>query len=253
MKCFTRLCVTLVAAGSVLAPACASESAAPIGVDGSAESPDGGMGRPDAGDLRTDASAPDAVPQLAPCTVPGPAIVTDIDATLTTSDTEWLLQMAWGSYEPAERAGGADLVNAYAARGYYILYLTARPGNYNLAFTGEAAPDATMRWLEEHGYPVDPERTRLELAPDLIIDATATTDYKTGVLADMEAEGFTFDYAYGNAATDIAAYDNAGIEKDHTFIIGTEGGNEGTVAIAGDGWSEHTGDYLPEVSQVCEP
>ncbi len=236
-----------------LAPACSSESAVYQGVDAGLGSVDGGAGTSDASGGLVDAGRVDAATGLAPCTVPGPAIVTDIDATLTTSDAEWLTQMAWGSHEPAERPGGADLIRGYAERGYYILYLTARPENYLLAFTMEPTPDATLRWLEEHGYPVDPARTQLVLAPQIIIDATATTDYKTGALQDLEAEGFTFAYAYGNAATDIAAYENAGIAKDHTFIIGAEGGTEDTVAISGDGWSEHVADYLPSVGPVCEP
>ncbi len=235
----------------LLVGACSSDSRAALGdgVDGGADGVDGAV------EVGSDGAVdrPDAGSQSSDCVVPGPAIVTDIDATLTTSDLEWLMQMGWGAYEPTERSGAAALVNGYAERGYYILYLTARPANYTLIGTSETAPEATLRWLEDHGYPVDPEHTRLELAPDIIIDATATTDYKTGVLTAMEDEGFSFDYAYGNAATDITAYENAGIAKDHTFIIGSEGGNGGTVAIAGDGWDDHDADFLPTVPAVCAP
>ena len=235
----------------LLLGACSNDTRAALGddVDGGALGADGAV------EVEIDAAVarPDAEPQTPDCAVPGPAIVTDIDATLTTSDLEWLMQMGWGSYDPTERSGGAALINGYAERGYYILYLTARPANYTLIGTSETPTEATLRWLDEHGYPVDPEHTRLELAPDIIIDATATTDYKTGVLTSMEDEGFTFDYAYGNAATDITAYENAGIAKEHTFIIGTEGGNGGTVAIAGDSWDEHDADFLPTVPTVCAP
>ena len=258
----------------LLAPACSQSAARADGVDGGAALADASAASADANFTLADGSAPgdahatladagagladasplpDAEPELPLCTVPGPAIVTDIDATLTTGDGEWLLQMLVGTHEPAERPGAAALVTAFAERGYYVLYLTARPGDFYLPFTFEPSPDATARWLEEHGYPVDPERTRLSLAPTTILDSATTIDYKSGVLANLQAEGFDIVYAYGNAATDIAAYEAVGIAKEHTFIIGPEAGTEATVAIAGDGWVDHVAEFLPTVDAVCLP
>src|SRR5690349_11653328 len=55
-----------------------------------------------------------------------PAIVTDIDETLTLSDEEFLMQLMDGNYDPVEREGGAALIGGYADLGYRIMYLTAR-------------------------------------------------------------------------------------------------------------------------------
>ena len=68
----------------------------------------------------------------------------------------------------------------------------------------------------------------------------------------LQAEGWRFDYAYGNADSDIGAYEDAGIAKDATFIIGEEAGNEGTVAIEGEDWLAHTDAHLPTVPAVCQ-
>lgn len=218
------------------------------GPDGAAVVP----GVADAAPDPNDPQEPDAAPEPATCTVPGVAIVADIDETLTTSDLEWITQMLIGTHDPAERPGASDMMQAYADRGFFILYLTARPATTTLGFTGETATDATARWLVEHEFPTDPARTRLILSPDLVL-GDATTTYKAGALQDMQAEGFTFAYAYGNATTDIAAYAAAGIPKDVTFIIGAQAGVDNTVAIPGDGWLDHTATHVAAVDPVCEP
>jgi len=245
----TRLSIAISLA--VLAgPACSQQRAAgdddSIYADSGAPGPDSGAQWPDAGPQR-----PDAGDAVGGCPVPGPAIVSDIDETLTTSDGEWLWQMLFGDHDPAMRPGGPQLLHAYAERGYFIVYLTSRPADANLGFTGEPAYDATWRWLAEHGFPVDPAHTRLELSPSTVL-GDAAAEYKGNALLDLQAEGFTFTAAYGNATTDIAAYATAGIPKDHTFIIGPHAGEESTVAIQGDGWDEHLTDYLPTVGPACQ-
>jgi hypothetical protein len=181
-----------------------------------------------------------------------PAIVTDIDETLTLSDEEFSMQIQDGTYDPVEREGGAELIGAYADLGYRILYLTARAETITLEGTGETAREATERWLEEHGYPIDPATTALVLSPSLTI-GDATQMYKAGALMEYQAMSWRFDYAYGNATTDIGAYEDAGIDKAATFIIGEQAGVEGTVAIEGEGWVEHSDAHLPTVPAACEP
>lgn len=184
------------------------------------------------------------------CTDELPAIVTDIDETLTLSDEEFSMQIQDGTYDPIEREGGADLIEGYADLGYRILYLTARAETITLEGTGETAEEATARWLEEHGYPTDPGTTALVLSPSLTV-GDATQMFKVAALMDYQAMGWRFDYAYGNATTDIGAYDEAGIDKAATFIIGEQAGVEGTVAIEGEGWVDHAATQLPMVPAVC--
>lgn len=179
-----------------------------------------------------------------------PAIVTDIDETLTTSDGEFLMQLGDGNYDPLEREGGAAMITAYADLGYRILYLTARAESLSAVNTGESARELTERWLVEHGYPTDPETTMVVLSPNLVV-GPATATYKTEALEMQQAEGWRFDYAYGNADTDIDAYANAGIALEYTFIIGPEAGNGGTVAIEGEDWLDHSAEFLPMVPAAC--
>lgn len=224
--------------------ACESSDAALTDVDG------GITDRVDAGA----ADHPDAEPgsaELPDCEVPGLAIVTDIDETLTTSDSEFVTQLLTGAHEPAERPGGAALISAYAERGYFVLYLTSRPEGAPVGLSGESTTEATLRWLTEHGYPVDPTRTRLTLAPGLVF-GDSSAEYKGGALVEMQEGGFEFAYAYGNATSDIDAYEQAGISKDVTFIIGTEAGTDGTVAIPGEGWVDHLAAYVEALPAACQ-
>jgi len=185
------------------------------------------------------------------CVDEQPAIVTDIDETLTLSDAEFFMQAQDPTYDPVEREGGAEMIGDYADLGYRIMYLTARSENFDIMNSEETAREITVRWLEEHGYPLDPETTIVVLAEDLVV-GDATTAYKAGALMDQQAIGWRFDYAYGNATTDIAAYAEAGIDTAATFIIGEHAGEEGTVAVEGEGWVEHTAEHLPTVPAVCE-
>ena len=185
------------------------------------------------------------------CELEVPAIVTDIDETLTTSDAEFILQIADGTYDPAEREGAHELITAYADLGYRIMYLTARSEGIVLAGTGETAREATERWIMEHGFPNDPETTIVVLSEMFVLD-DAAAEFKTEALMEQQAAGWRFDYAYGNATSDIDAYANAGIDLAATFIIGEHAGEGGTVAVAGEGWVEHTAAHIPTVPAVCE-
>lgn len=185
------------------------------------------------------------------CELPQSAIVTDIDETLTVSDAEFIMQIGDGTYDPVEREGGAELIGAYADLGYHVIYLTARSEEIVLEVTGETAREATVRWLQEHDFPTDDASTELVLAPEFVFDDTARA-YKAQALMDRQAQGLQFDYAYGNATSDIGAYADAGIALDATFIIGEHAGEEGTVAVAGEGWIEHADMHLPGVPEVCQ-
>jgi len=230
-----------------------SGTAADTAVTASATDDDGGtLGGSETGPATGDATAADSSSGAAgECATEFPAIITDIDETLTLSDGEFLMQLADGTYDPLEREGGAAMVTAYADLGYRVLYLTARSETLTTAGTDEPARDATMRWLVEHGYPTDEASTTLILAPSLVFGDDAAA-YKTEALMDMQSMGWRFDYAYGNADSDIAGYDGAGLDKATTFIIGPEAGNDGTVAVEGEDWLAHTAEHLPTVPAVCE-
>lgn len=179
------------------------------------------------------------------------AIVSDIDETLTTADSEFLMQLIDSTHDPAERTEASELINDYHQRGYTIVYLTARAESQASADDAMVpARQLTEEWLVAHGFPLD-ENTQLFLAPGFIFGDEAAM-YKGQTLLDLQAEGYTFDYAYGNAVSDIDGYELANIPKDVTFIIGPEAGVDETVAIPEEGWDVHRAAHIPTVPNYCE-
>jgi phosphatidate phosphatase PAH1 len=161
------------------------------------------------------------------------------------------MQLADSTYDPLERGEASELITDYHARGFFIVYLTARAEiQYSLDDAMIPARELTEDWLIDHGFPYD-EHTTLVLADAFTVGDTAIA-YKTEALMNLQADGLMFDYAYGNADSDIAAYENSGIGKDVTFIIGPEAGNDGTVAVAGEDWITHRAEHLPTVPNYCE-
>jgi len=158
----------------------------------------------------------------------GKVVVTDIDGTLTLSDDELTMQFTSGSYVPKMMAAADRLMQAWATKGYPIVYLTARP---NLL-----RPES-RRWLDDIGFPPGPLITSGSgAAPDV---------YKTLWMKRMIQDfGWSVVAVYGNADTDITAYNSAGIPPDHTFIVGPLAGSRGTVAIANMDFSQHITDFV---------
>lgn len=184
-----------------------------------------------------------------------PAVVFDIDGTLTTSDieavdgivlqtvgstSETLIDLAgsplskeqwmWGLEqvleEDADMYRGADeLVRYYADLGYLPIFVTGRPYLFQAM---------SRRWLAARGMRAGP-LFHVQDVDDALPMSVAR--YKADVLAVVAQAGVDVRYAYGNATTDICAYRDAGIDEGDTFIIGKHGGegceegDEGTVAV----------------------
>lgn len=155
-------------------------------------------------------------------------IVTDIDGTLTLSDDEQFMQFSDESYVPKQIGAASELMQTWSSKGYPILYLSARYHLYR---------NETRSWLRDQGFPVGPMITEPALG-----DAAA---YKTVWLKRMiEVFGWVPVAAYGNADTDIAAYENAGIAKNATFIVGPLAGDGGTQPIGNFDYSDHISTYV---------
>ncbi|ATB36590.1 haloacid dehalogenase [Cystobacter fuscus] len=150
------------------------------------------------------------------------SVLFDIDGTLTLNDFE-----AVGDYLGVSTAQAyahaVEVVNSYAALGYQIIYLTARP--YWVA-------KDTREWIDYQGLleghvhtnpygdgPIPPDTQQYK------------TDYLTYLLEDV---GLDIVRVYGNATTDIGAYAAVGLPKSETFIIGEHAGSEGTMPIRND-------------------
>ena len=179
-----------------------------------------------------------------PC-VPEAAVVTDIDETLTTSDSEWLLQMIDASHDPQSRPDAAELMRGYDELEYTVYYITARGESIELS-DGRTAREATRDWLEDHGFPIADGRLFLAYGTGALGDAAV--EYKAGVIEELEAADWTVLWAYGNSDTDIEAFQQAGIPDDNIFLVGERAGEMGVVGIPDEeAFVAHAADHLPTV------
>lgn len=156
-------------------------------------------------------------------------IVTDIDGTLTTDDAQIIMQVGDPTYDPMMVGAANTMLQAWAAKGYPIVYLTARAHLYDAE---------TRQWLDAHDFPKGP-----------VITSNGTTQdadvYKTiWMHRVMDAFGWTPYAVYGNADTDITAYANVTIPLDKTFIVGPLGGMRGTTAIPNLDFTAHISAFV---------
>jgi len=160
-----------------------------------------------------------------------PFIITDIDGTLTLSDDELFMQASDGDYDPLMKGAAVELMQAWAAKGYTIVYMTARP---------HLLRAETRAWLDAHDFPAGPliSSNSLAVGGSALVYKSA---WGTRLLSDF---GWSPVAAYGNADTDIGAYDAAGIPKEITFIIGELAGTENTMPIADDDYTDHIAEFV---------
>lgn len=163
-------------------------------------------------------------------------VVFDIDGTLTTSDLELYADVVHdlfapilaGDVVPAAREGAAEITRLRHDMGYLPVYLTGRP------YWLRARTDAWLRTIEA-------APGALLLAPHTL-DAWPTNagvgTFKADALAELQLAGLDIAFAYGNATTDIWAYDQAGVPAERVFVAGPHGGENDTHAV-GDGYARH--------------
>ena len=135
------------------------------------------------------------------------AVLFDIDGTLTTGDTE-LLEDLLGDDAPNMRAGAPEVARHWDAQGAVIVYMTGRP--YFLRRSSRS-------WLEANGFPPGVLFT-VEEHRDALPTAARVGEFKRRRVAAMIEAGLVFDAAYGNAATDVCAYAEGGIDPALTWI-----------------------------------
>ena len=154
------------------------------------------------------------------------ATVFDIDGTLTPSDREVLKDYARRLVRnpkaegPKVRRGGVEAAQRAAKQGL-VVFLTGR------------APwlsRPTREWLKVHGFPEGLVLLMPETR-DILPSENRVGRGKMDRLRDLQRQGLTFTAAFGNAPTDISAYEAVGLPKANTFILGKHGGERGTVAL----------------------
>ncbi len=151
-------------------------------------------------------------------------VLFDIDGTLTKNDFQVVEDYA-GVGNATAYSSSKQVVDLYKQKGYQIIYLTARP--YWVARD-------TREWLSDKGYPTS--ITRFSTTNGTITDPLAyKTEFLQYMINDLDLDLIR---VYGNAGTDIQAYEAAGIPKENTYIIGDEAGNEGTQPLY-DSYDDH--------------
>ena len=141
----------------------------------------------------------------------GELVVFDVDGTLTTSDGE-LFEEIFAGVDAEAFESSPEVVNAYAAAGYTVVYVTGRP---------HFLQAHTHRWLQSHGYPAGPLFTSSSL---LEAGPPGVEEHKVRALTALTEAGFGIFRAFGNASTDVCAYARVGVDPAQTFIIGANGG-----------------------------
>jgi len=183
------------------------------------------------------------------CTVH--AVATDIDETLTTSDYEWVQQLIQPTHDCAMRPDANTLMQDYDAKGYVVAYITARGQSLSLS-DGRSAAEATRDWLDAHDFPVQDGMVFLAEGMGALGDDAIA--YKAGVMADLQADGVVFDYAYGNADTDILAFQEAGVPDAQIFLVGDLAGTMGVTGISNDdAYTAHIAAHMAGVPDVSCP
>ena len=155
-------------------------------------------------------------------------VISDIDGTLTLDDGQLLSQISDETYLQKMMGAADKLTQAWAAKNYPIIYLTARPHVFR---------NETRTWLRDLGFPAG----ALITAKDISDAAPYKTEWLQRMLTTF---GWTAVAAYGNADTDISAYENAGIPKNLTFIVGPLAGQRSTVAIPNMDFTAHISSFV---------
>jgi hypothetical protein len=168
-------------------------------------------------------------------------VVTDIDATLTTSDSQVFYQIFDGSYVPETYPNAVDLTNAHMNAGHLVFYMTGRP--YWLS-------PQTRGYLAARSFAAGPLRVT-DSNDDILPTEGSVGAYKLSNLKAMLDAGYIVDYAYGNATTDIYAYLGAGIPADHVWIIGDHAGEQDTHPVTGT-WGARAGE-VGAMAKVAQP
>ncbi|MBX7161634.1 MAG: hypothetical protein K1X95_15205 [Acidimicrobiia bacterium] len=195
-------------------------------------------------------ASPAGADGLPSCDVERHVVVTDVDETLTTSDGENIHQLLDPSYDQKERDDASETFQAYHDKGYWVVYLTARPETLVLR-DGRPYRTATDDWFTAHDFPHPDGVTEVYFSPDLL-SSLLPRGYKGEVVKALQAQGFQVDYAYGNATTDFQAYKDAGLPLDRTFSIGKLAGWGGTTPIPDGTYTDHLATFLPTVPDVCD-
>jgi len=132
-------------------------------------------------------------------------VVTDLDGTMTSEENAQFVSLLTG-VPPAANAGGALVMRTLQARGYEVLYLTARP---------EWLVQTTHTWLRDNQFPRGIVHTTLGFTGAL---GGAAVTFKTAELNAIRTRfGSAPDIGIGNTDSDAAAYQSTGVRARYLY------------------------------------
>jgi phosphatidate phosphatase PAH1 len=136
-------------------------------------------------------------------------VLCDIDGTLTNSEDAIVGEVVWHENVRA-RPGAASALHALADAGYQPIYVTARSRAYT---------ELTSRWLAAQEMPRGP----VVVAPTrMALPGSEALGAKTREIAKLRAAGLDLAVGIGNRATDVIAYERAGIPGDRIWVQTSE-------------------------------
>lgn len=136
-----------------------------------------------------------------------PIFVSDVDGTLTSSESIEFLKLLEGTL-PETHAGAPEALSALAAKGYRPIYITARP---------EWLVQRTRDFLEARGFPLGVVHTSTSILGAGL--GSAAAKYKTDELTMLARKGLVPTFGLGNKSSDSDAYAAAGIEPENHRIF----------------------------------
>jgi phosphatidate phosphatase PAH1 len=130
-------------------------------------------------------------------------VVSDVDGTLTASENAYPEALALGG-DVAVQPGAPSALQMLKARGYSVVYITAR---------GDRFTQDTRDWFASKAFPRGPMRLPSAI---VTLPGADTIDFKRSAIQSLAA----FDVAagFGNRSTDVTAYMEAGLPADRIFI-----------------------------------
>ena len=145
-------------------------------------------------------------------------VVLDIDGTLTPHNL----------YVFEVRPAAPQVLQAYARKGYTIIYLTTRIPLFQPPLAA---------WLRDNGFPPGTLHVAQSAA-----ERDDAASFKAAILKQYQAAGWQLAYAYGDSPSDFDAYARAGMPRARVYALKRRhamdcaGDHFGTCL---DGWTEH--------------
>lgn len=214
---------------------------------------DGGSTTTRGGDAATTMAASDGTASAgaapAPCSEDPHAIVFDVGS-LTFGTAEIVRWLGDPTYDMPPRPGTTDLLAAYRARGYQIVYMTGLAADSVMESTGAPVSGEITAWQARHGMPTG-EGTQL-----LMWDTANFTDptaFRIDALVQLSLQGLSLDYGYTDDEHDVRAMSNGGIPGDRIFTIQGIGGTPGTVGTLEQDWASHKARVVDPLPPACTP